>query len=231
MSKSEENARRRAARPRDAATIVLYQMSRGRPCVLMGLRHSGHKFMPDNYVFPGGRVDRSDGYVPAASEMRKHVAERLSQSASPHRARALAMAAVRETFEETGLIIGTSAREMPKSMPANWQPFFDAGFAPALKDLEYICRAVTPPFRPIRFNARFFLSSGENLEGDLASSGELLHLEWMPLEKARELPTPGIQQIVLESLEHLIDPAGKVKRPKQVQVRRMLHGKRIQEFE
>lgn len=231
MSKTNESARKRAARPRDAATLVLFQMSRGRPCVLMGLRHSGHKFMPDNYVFPGGRVDPADGYVPAANEMRKHVAERLGRAATPHRARALALAAVRETFEETGLIVGKPAKQNALKTPENWQPFFDAGYVPALKDLEYICRAVTPPFRPIRFNARFFLANGEGLQGDLESSGELLNLEWMPLEKARDLPTPGIQQIVLESLEELIDAKGKVKRPKQVQVRRMLYGKRVQEFE
>ena len=106
--------KKRVVLPRDAATLVLLRQVRGKTCVLMGLRHGKHKFMPDQWVFPGGRVDRADGYAHAATEMRPHVAKHLSTSASPHRARALAMTAVRETFEETGLILGKRVTEMPK---------------------------------------------------------------------------------------------------------------------
>jgi len=231
MTANTEETPRRAARPRDAATLVLYRMRRGQPCVLMGLRHSRHRFMPDQFVFPGGRVDRADGYVPAASEMQPHVAKRLTKAASPHRARALAMAAIRETFEETGLILGRRAAAQPNRLHGDWQHFYDTGFAPALDGLEYICRAITPPFRPIRFNARFFLAEGSRAHGRLSGSGELLELDWIPLKKARQLPTPRIQQVVLDYLDDLIDAEGQIRRPRRVPVQRMLHGKRIQEFE
>lgn len=228
---NEKTEKRRAARPRDAATLVLVRRQRRKLCVLMGLRHSKHRFMPDQYVFPGGRVDRSDGYVPAASELRPHVAKRLAQSASPHRARALAMAAVRETFEETGLILGEPVSQKPPRLHGDWAAFFDAGFAPALDRLEYIHRAITPPFRPIRFNARFFLANGDNLSGDLAGSGELLNLRWIPISEAQELPMPGIQEIVLRQLAENADDMLELAMPKRVPIRRMRYGRRVEEFE
>ncbi|MDP6342357.1 MAG: NUDIX hydrolase [Alphaproteobacteria bacterium] len=187
--------------------------------------------MPDQYVFPGGRVDRADGYAHAAGELRPHVAERLGSAASAHRSRALAMAAVRETFEETGLVLGRPLAATPKRAAPAWREFFDTGFAPALDLLEYVHRAITPPFRPIRFNARFFLAEGDHLHGELRGSGELLDLEWIPVSKARELPTPAIQQIVLEDLPKLIDRNGKIRRLRKVPVRRTLHGAHVQEFE
>ncbi len=230
MSEKQTTAKR-AARPRDAATLVLLRQVRGKTAVLMGLRHGKHKFMPDQWVFPGGRVDRADGYAPSASELRSHVSNSLARTSSPHRARALAMAAVRETFEETGLILGQPLDKVPEKASTTWRPFYDAGFAPCLKDLEYVYRAVTPPFRPIRFNARFFLADGSNLHGKLQGDGELLNLKWVPIPKAIELQTPPIQQIVLEALPGLVDDNGKIRRRRKVPVRIVRHGTRRLEYE
>src|SRR3546814_3707989 len=83
--------------------------------VLMSERIAAHVFVPENYVFPGGRVDRSDAFVQPATPLRPDVLERLSRSATPRRALALAMAAVRETFEETGLVVGRPV-ETPKTL-------------------------------------------------------------------------------------------------------------------
>lgn len=231
MAKQPVQEPRRAARPRDAATLVLYKMRRGKPCILMGMRHSRHKFMPDQYVFPGGRVDRSDGYVAAASELKKHVSERLAKAASPHRARALAIAAIRETWEETGIILGDKIKAPPARMGNGWEDFYASGRAPALGKLEFISRAVTPPYRPIRFNARFFLANGEDTVGKLGGSGELLNLDWVTLSKAKDLPIPRIQQIVLDQLDDLIDAEGRIKRPRRVPLRRMLYGQQLQDYE
>ncbi len=230
MSKNETTTER-AVRPRDAATLVLLRQVRGKTTVLMGLRHGKHKFMPDQWVFPGGRVDRADGYAMAASELRPHVNRRLANTASAHRARALAMAAVRETFEETGLILGRPLENPPERAAPAWAPFYQAGFAPVLDTLEYVYRAVTPPFRPIRFNARFFLADGTNLHGKLQGDGELLNLAWIPIPKAIELPTAPIQQIVLEALPSLLDEEGRVRRLRRVPVRIMRHGQRRLEYE
>ncbi len=230
MSKQQTTAKR-AVRPRDAATLVLLRQLRGKTAVLMGLRHGKHKFMPDQWVFPGGRVDRADGYAPAASELRPHVSNNLARTSSAHRARALAMAAVRETFEETGLILGQPLDRLPERISPSWAAFYRTGFAPALADLEYVYRAVTPPTRPIRFNARFFLANGANLHGKLQGDGELLNLAWIPVAKAIELTTPPIQQVVLEALPDLLDEGGQARRQRRVPVRIMRHGERRLEYE
>src|ERR1700694_2547398 len=56
-------------RPKDAATIILIDRSGAEPKVLMGRRHHGHKFMPGKFVFPGGRVETHDRYVPVAGRL------------------------------------------------------------------------------------------------------------------------------------------------------------------
>jgi 8-oxo-dGTP pyrophosphatase MutT (NUDIX family) len=216
-------ARRRAARPRDAATLVLYRRNGDELRVLMGQRSSGHKFMPDRYVFPGGRVDRADYHVAPATPLAPRVEENLLRSARNAKARALALAAVRETFEETGLIIGQKLAAQPKRVPDAWREFFATGHAPALDGLEYFTRAVTPPFRPIRFNARFFMAEAHEITGELKGSGELLFLDWLPVEKAKELPLPNITKYVLEHLEKLIAERDR----RSVRLYRYLYGKHV----
>ncbi len=216
-------ARRRAARPRDAATLVLYRQNGGELRVLMGQRSAGHKFMPDRYVFPGGRIDRADYHVEPATPLAPRVESNLARSAGPQKARALALAAVRETFEETGLVIGRKLTTTPRRVPESWREFFATGHAPALDGLEYFTRAVTPPFRPIRFNARFFMAEADEISGELKGSGELLYLDWLPVEKAKELPLPNITKYVLEHLQHLIAERDR----RSVRLYRYLYGKHV----
>jgi len=222
MSELDE-PRRRAVRPRDAATLVLYRREADGLRVLMGQRSAGHKFMPDRYVFPGGRIDRSDYRVAPATPLQPRVEDILARSAGPVKARALALAAVRETFEETGLIVGRRTEVAPRRVPENWRPFFEAGFAPALDGLEYFTRAVTPPFRPIRFNARFFMVEASEVAGELKGSGELLYLDWLPVAKAQELPLPNITKYVLEHLHRLVEERER----RSVRLYRYLYGKQV----
>ncbi|MCF6328782.1 MAG: NUDIX hydrolase, partial [Henriciella sp.] len=105
-------------RPKDAATLILVRRDASKPRVLMGKRSGRHDFMPDKYVFPGGRVDPQDGRVTAYSELSTANEKRLRHQ-SRRLPRALALTAIRETFEETGLLIGRNA-EMPATSPAGW---------------------------------------------------------------------------------------------------------------
>jgi 8-oxo-dGTP pyrophosphatase MutT (NUDIX family) len=220
---SEATSPKPAARPRDAATLILYRQSRHSTEILMGERHGGHSFMPNRYVFPGGRVDPEDWRVRVAAELREPVAARLRKAATPARARALAAAAVRETFEETGLLVARPDPDPGADVPANWHEFFATGFAPALDVLDYVVRAVTPPFRPKRFNARFFAANAEHAHGTIKGSGELLDLRWIPVAEALQLELPRITGIVLEQIASLIDRRPDEDRP--VKVYRQLHGK------
>src|SRR5437764_14204070 len=124
-------------RPRDAATIILIDRLGAELKVLMGRRHEGHKFMPGKFVFPGGRVDASDRYVPIAGQLDPQVETRLTarlRRPSRIRARVLAVTAIREAFEETGLLIGIRVDKAPK-FPGGWDAFAQAGVQPTLDEL------------------------------------------------------------------------------------------------
>lgn len=211
-----------AARPRDAATLILYRSGKGGIEVLMGERHAAHSFMPNQYVFPGGRIDAGDARVRAASPLRAEVAERLGHSATPARARAAAAAAIRETFEETGLLIGRPDPAPGRPVPEAWHEFFASGLAPRFDVLDYVVRAVTPPFRPKRFNARFFIADAKHSSGTLKGSGELLDLRWISIPDALQLALPRITAIVLEQVAEFV--ALRSGRLPPVRVYRHLHG-------
>jgi 8-oxo-dGTP pyrophosphatase MutT (NUDIX family) len=193
----------RAPRPRDAATLIVYRIRRGRVEVLLGCRHKKHSFLPDRYAFPGGRVDPQDSRVRPATPVRSDVEAMLLRKATPARARGLVAAAVRETFEETGMMIGAPDPEPHRPVPAGWRPFFDSGLAPDFGALDYVARAVTPHWRPLRFNARFFMVDGARLTGTLGGSGELLDLGYVPVAETHRLELPLITTRVLELVEDL----------------------------
>src|SRR6516162_2844813 len=99
-------------RPKDAATLILVDRSGAVPKVLVGKRHDNVVFMPGKFVFPGGRVDKSDNRVPVAAPIPKALEANLlkgSPKISGSRAKSLAVAAIREACEETGLCLGRKA--------------------------------------------------------------------------------------------------------------------------
>jgi 8-oxo-dGTP pyrophosphatase MutT (NUDIX family) len=173
----------------------------------MGRRNGRHDFMPDKWVFPGGRVDRSDFRAPQGSDLPPRTAERLHRTASPSRALALAKAAIRETFEETGLLLATRAEPRPASGP--WREFLAQGALPDLAALDFVARAVTPPVSPKRFDARFFMATADRLLSldRQADCGELDEIAWFPMEKALELDLPSVTRFVLNEIPfRLADP-------------------------
>jgi 8-oxo-dGTP pyrophosphatase MutT (NUDIX family) len=166
------------ALPRHAASLILWRESgSGVLEVLMGMRHAGHRFMPNRLVFPGGRVDLGDRFAKAATEPRPEVLAALELRAPRRLARALAVAAARELEEETGLRLGEGA--------------------PELHHLDYLCRAVTPATNPIRFNARFLIAPAEAAMGELAGSGELEGLAYLEVDAVLKLPVAPITARVL----------------------------------
>lgn len=172
-------------RPRNASSLVLYRRRAGGIQVLLGRRATRHRFMPDLYVFPGGRVDPGDSTRRAASELRSGVATQLERQFGPPLARGLAIAAVRETHEETGLTIGRLQ---------------GGELLPDLASLDYIARAITPSDSEIRFHARFFLAEGHPRHGQARDSRELLDLRWFEIEEALALPIIDVTDFVLRSV-------------------------------
>lgn len=193
-------------RPRDAATLILVRQQGDVPEVLLGCRDAKHAFMPNRYVFPGGRVDPDDARVPVATPLDRFVDERLRKAATAQRARALAVAAVRETFEETGLMLAHPFKDGPPKQDygPHWRGFLDQGLGPALDRLDLIARAVTPSGRPRRFNARFFMARAEDALGEIRHSSELGDIRWVRLDEARELPLPTITGLILGEIGRLV---------------------------
>jgi 8-oxo-dGTP pyrophosphatase MutT (NUDIX family) len=173
---------------RPAATVVLWRHSSHGPQVLMGQRGEGAVFMPSKFVFPGGRVDPEDHAAARPGYLAPECARRLTLLA-PVDAPApevIVAAALRELTEETGLNL--AAMDHPS--------------------LRFVFRAITPPGKGRRFDARFLLAHADGLDGDgedfTAASGELQHLRWLGLPEARALDLPFITEVVLAEVAALV---------------------------
>jgi 8-oxo-dGTP pyrophosphatase MutT (NUDIX family) len=204
----EAAIKQRALRPRDAATLILIEGKGKKTKILLGKRHHAHDFMPGKFVFPGGRVEPGDRTVNVAGALDALVEARLTKrrpAAGPHFARALALAAIRETFEETGLALGTDEfGPLEKAPPGAWHDYAATGCIPDLQNMHFIARAITPPMRPKRFDTRFFALDAAHiaarLDGFVHEGAELVELIWIELAKAEDLDLPLITRRVLEEL-------------------------------
>lgn len=192
-------------RPRDAGTLILLDRKGGDYRVLMGRRHMRHAFMPGKFVFPGGRTDPSDSRVVVASGLHPHEEAKLTAGAgrtSHARARAIALSAIRETYEEAGLLIGEKGHFAAGK--AEWQAFADHGVRPALAGLRLIARAITPPGRVRRYDTRFLAAWRGDVVAELPDGGptdELEELVWLPIAEARRADLPEITRTILGELE------------------------------
>lgn len=154
--------------------------------------------MPGKFVFPGGAVDAGDADVPLASALQSICTERLRQEGNAAPSRFVA-AAIRELWEETGLAWAEPAAF--DSPSPDWKGFAAAGLYPSARGLAYVFRALTPPGRPRRFDARFFVGDAAGISGDLedfsGASGELVDLSWVPVGDLPNLDTAPVTDIVL----------------------------------
>lgn len=206
----ERKANVPALRPVDAATLIIIDRKGKHPKVLMGKRHEGHKFMPGKFVFPGGRIEAGDRSMAVAGSLHPRAEQALMTRVirpSLQRSRALALAAIRETFEETGLMLGTKDYGSPDSVPAGspWEAFREHGVFPDLETLHFIGRAITPPKRVKRFDTRFFAvdrsAIAHEIEGVVCPDSELVELAWVTVPEARKLDLPPITGVLLSELE------------------------------
>jgi 8-oxo-dGTP pyrophosphatase MutT (NUDIX family) len=183
--------------PKDSATLILVRRDGGTPRILMGQRAGGHAFMPNKYVFPGGRLDAADCRVRPARDVHPatlaKLLDRMRGRPSPSRARGLAYAAVRETWEEAGLLFGRSRLED----------------APDLSGLTLFMRAITPPGRTRRYDSRFFVADAAQLanidQPHHDGGGELLTLSWLTLDETASLDLPLITIDALKRLKPFLD--------------------------
>ena len=198
----------KAVKPRDAATLIIVQQAK-EPRILLGKRSMKHKFMPGKFVFPGGRLDYVDQRIKVPSELSETVLARLRRetrsSVSDAKLSGLALAAIRETFEETGLVVGRPSPDEVRTTNHSWSQYFSHGVVPPLEDMDFIARAVTPPYRSRRFDTRFFMVHDSTIHSDpskvSSASGELLDLHWLTLDEARQTDLPAITRMVIDLVE------------------------------
>lgn len=202
----------KAMRPVDASSIALLDRRGGTPRVLMGKRNPAAKFMPGFFVFPGGRVEKTDGDAPHSGSLTAEDVHRLSQFVTRptmRRIRGLALGAIRETFEEAGFRLGVPATgPLPENPDPNWSDFLANGTVPSLDGIQFFARAITPPGGPRRFDTRFFFIDVTEF-ADLSTvkptpDSELVELRWVTLDEAPKLESAEITQIILTELHRLV---------------------------
>ena len=207
-----EPAQRQAATtsPKPAATLILLDHSQSEPSVLMGRRNDKLKFMPGKFVFPGGRIEPADRQMNVAGTLHDVVSEKLNArrgAKHPELARPLALAAIRETFEETGLVLGRRDLGQPERPPEGaWSRFATMGAYPDLEGMHFIARAITPPGRARRFDTSFLAMDAGMIIDQLANivgpDAELVEVVRLPLSKALQLDMPMITWVILNELAH-----------------------------
>jgi len=194
-------------RPKNAATVMIIRRDGPKPRVLMGKRHGGHSFMPDRWVFPGGRIDRADYRAPYASDLRADVGGLFDRYLPAGRGRALALAAVRETWEEAGLLL---AKPGQARTTGPWKTFADQGVLPDLEAMDVIARAITPPAVGKRFDTWFLMADAERLTSleRQPDCGELEEIDWVAFDDAMGLPLPTVTRMMIkEAVERMKDPS------------------------
>lgn len=161
--------------PVPAATTVLLRAGENGPEILLLRRHRTSGFVPGAYVFPGGRVDPEDGEpgLLARTDLGDGAADLRDGAAAPE----YRMAAVRELFEETGVLlagrdaghaVGDAAAD-PRL--ADWREALMQGRSTLLDlidsldlrlaaaDLVYCAHWITPVAERRRYDTRFFLAA------------------------------------------------------------------------
>ena len=213
-----ETPQRIVLRPRDAATLVIVDRAGPARRILMGRRRPDQVFLPDTFVFPGGRVETADRAFARRHALPPRETQCLKIAmrgrASDVRARALALAAVRETFEETGFIVGEPGFGEGTSQTGGWADFLGHGYRPHLEGLAFFARAVTPPGRPRRYDTRFFLADASEIahRADRVD-GELLDIDWYTVETTRNLKLPSITRHVIEDIAALLNRPRGIRAP------------------
>lgn len=195
-------------RPKDAATLIVIDRSGATPKIMLGKRHKGYAFLPGKFVFPGGAVDACDRLMRIAAPLHPVVKAKLMLNVvrpSKTIASALALAAIRETFEETGLLLGVQRTDNQPVAGGAWSRFAELGFYPDLSILHLIARAITPPRYPRRFDTRFFTvdasAIAHRIKDAVRPDTELVDLIWMPIDETHRIDMPVITGLVLQELK------------------------------
>ena len=191
------------SRPRNAASLILLKDNLKKIKVLLGKRSNKARFMPNAWVFPGGVIDKRDFLKNNIVSLDPKIIRKLAVANNASIANALAVTSIRETAEETGLLLGKTSNKPSLQNPDitnGLQILASRGLSPDLSKIHYLGRAITPTFSPIRFHARFFVSDAKYLKGSIKTTNELVEIDWIPIEKATKLPMADVTEFMIREL-------------------------------
>lgn len=185
-----------AASPRPSSTVILLREERGEDgpfSVLMLERHGSIAF-PGAHAFPGGVVDPGDREAPGAVLPATQRWAPATEGDCPPDALPYWVAAVRELFEEVGILLACGADGAPAALPRDdlaalrarlhaGEPFgrllVQAGLAPATDRLFYFARWITPVANPRRWDTRFLVGRVPGGAEAVVDGTETVSCEWL----------------------------------------------------
>jgi 8-oxo-dGTP pyrophosphatase MutT (NUDIX family) len=231
FAESLERPPAQVAEARPAATIVLLRQGGGGLEVLLLRRVRSAGFVPGAWVFPGGRVDADDASAALVARLRgitaEHAARRLGLGADADPpALAYYVAAIREAFEETGILVGLdtsgatppSAAQDPEVRRLRERLLEDEDAFPALLDrrgcrmdgaaVEYVAHWITPEAEPRRYDTRFFAAAVPSDAESLHHTLEMSDAVWLTPKEALERNRDGTLPMVFPTIETLASLEG-----------------------
>ncbi len=202
--------------PKDASSLIILKKSKKSIEVLMGRRPKTSRFMPGIYVFPGGGLEKIDYSIKTTNVLHDSISKEKLKARSSSHTKALVMASIRETAEETGLMLASKGKikiKKEKILNNGWLNFYKNNYEPAIDKILYLGRAITPSTLKIRFHARFFLSEEKYFKGSLTSTSELEELSWVPLEDTKKLQCADVTEFMISELIKLKGEYNKLAEP------------------
>jgi 8-oxo-dGTP pyrophosphatase MutT (NUDIX family) len=198
--------------PAPAATLVLL---RDRPAggfeVLLMQRHHASKFAAGDFVFPGGKLESDDNPEDAVRWCTgldlAGAARTLGLQQAPATALAYWVGAIRETFEEAGVLLATADGGGPARLSASrvaeyrraihadnrafWSMIKGEKLRLATDRLVYFAHWVTPEGLPLRFDTRFFAAPMPEGQEALGDDHEMISLRWLAPREALDAHARG----------------------------------------
>ena len=202
-------------KPRNAASLILLKEDHKGIKVLLGKRSSKVRFMPNAWVFPGGVIDKKDFRQNITSSLDPKIIKKLAVANNFNLANALAVTAIRETAEETGLLLGKFNENISNKnldLHNGVDLLASHKLVPDLSKISYLGRAITPTFSPIRFHARFFVADARYLKGKIKTTNELVKIDWISVQQAREKPMADVTEFMINELLNFNGKISKLKK-------------------
>ncbi len=176
-------------KPKPAATLIITKIKNKKVHVLMGKRPNKARFAPGMWVFPGGKLDKSDLTISKNYITNNKIIKNLSLlKAIPPLGKGLIHTAIRETEEETNLKLKSNN----------------------IKNMWVLGRAITPLTRPMRFDTKFFVAPSDCFIGKVKGNGELAKLEYVEINKALNLPMFDVTEFILQEINKRINKGNEV---------------------